>query len=171
MDQIDLFHSRQTWMAIFRSGAEIHSSEWTDWADSRIRSPERMPEWVLNLSMADARGDATNAVRTDIGRDYAEVGAEALDDQALLIGFVYERYAAGDITASGMWFILNSEVDFAQFMDDEKWKQFSASGDVTTKVAGAGEGNVETEMVSKLAPLGLFARQQASKHLGIATFP
>lgn len=168
MDPINLFHSRQLWVALFRSGVKIDGLVWRDWAGRKIRALESVPGWVLNLSMVDARNDAMNAVRADMGREYASIGSEALNDEALLIGFVYERYAAGEIPASKMWAILNREVDFVQFMDDEKWKLFSQRKAPVTEAVGVAE---EKEVAMKLALLGAFARQQANEHLQMTTFP
>lgn len=171
MDQIDLFHLRQLWVALFRSGFNIDSSAWRGWSDHKISSLEGVPGWVLNLSTADDKDEAMDAVRDDMVREYALIGAEALNDEALLIGFVYERYAAGEIPASTMWVTLNRELDFAQFMDDEKWKQFSQCEAPATRVAGAAEDKEEAEVAKKLAPLGAFVRQQANERLQMATFP
>jgi hypothetical protein len=168
MDQLDLFHSRQLWLALFRSGVVINRSTWKDWADSKISLLEAVPAWVINLSMADAKIEAMDAVRADIGREYLSIDAGALSDEALLIGFVYERYAAGEVTASGMWATINREVDFAEFMDAEKWKHFSQTVGPVTEVAGGADGKEEVGVAKELAPIGLFARQQAIKHIGIA---
>ena len=168
MDQLDLFHSRQLWLALFRSGVAVDRSAWRNWADSKIRSLEAVPAWVLNLFIADAKSEAMDAVRADIGREYLLIGARALSDEALLIGFVYERYAAGEVTASDMLATLTREMDFAEFMDVEKWKQFSQIVGPVTEVAGVADGKEELGVAKELAPIGLFARQQAIKHIGTA---
>lgn len=170
MDKVDLFRSRQVWVALFRSGAKVESSVWTDWADSKIRSLDVPPEWVKNLSLADDNDDAMDAVRTNIGREYAPIGAEALNDEALLIGFVYERYAAGKISESDMWATLNREVDFAQFMDGEKRTRFSQIPGPSTEMTGLTDDIERAEVAKMLASLGASARQQAKEQLRISTF-
>lgn len=98
MDHIALFHSRQVWSAFLQSGAPIGASTWRGWADSRIGALSVPPLWVLELAVAGDRSAALTSVLSGMGDESGSTDSEALSREALLIGFIYGRYASHDIS-------------------------------------------------------------------------
>src|SRR5262245_41260416 len=95
-----LSEARYVWVALLRSGTPCDQSRWRDWADAQIlRAQESPPAWIIDLSLASTHQEALQAVATDLGLEELS----PLDLEALLIGFVADRYFKGEIPLDVMW--------------------------------------------------------------------
>jgi hypothetical protein len=154
MKPLLLVEARQVWRAALRAGVKVTAAQWQAWADARLIREQAPAPWLLALSLAHSSGSALEAVECDIGLE----AACWLDPEALVIGFVIERYLNGEVSLEAMWAHLGEVADVAEFMDSGKWKRYAAEGSIS-------EWLHVPEPVRCLMPVASFARENLSSLL------
>jgi hypothetical protein len=82
------------WIAAIESGF-AGPEEWAAWADWQILRSENLPQWVLDLSLAQAARDALAALRPATDKLPPAI-CERVDWTGLYLGFLYLRFQRGD---------------------------------------------------------------------------
>lgn len=120
-----LFQARQLWTFLLRSGSPCDSHRWRAWADAQICAEVAVvPSWVLALSTAASRDQASDALAEDLGLDVAKYRGQMFDGEALTIGFVFARHLDGELSRDEMWAELQRTVDIAEFIDSGEWRRW-----------------------------------------------
>jgi len=149
--------ARWVWLALLRSGVPCEPAQWTAWSEARLFATERAPEWLCDFGSAATRDEALHAVSAGIGQETPP----EIDEQGLVIGFVVGRHLSGELTFEAMWEKLTALTDIAEFLDAEKWKQYSTLP--SSQVVGP--PNAEHGILVTLGPLADFANEVGSSLL------
>lgn len=134
MTQYELFNARIIWSYLLDLD-DARLLNWQAWAEETILNIDfTAPFWLCELTAAQSVQAALDCVREGIGMDYGDFATDEIDEESLLFGLLYVRFARQEQSAYEAWRIMADFGDLAEYVDSGNWRQYQQNRGVNTSV-------------------------------------
>lgn len=120
----ELFKARIIWFYLLDLD-DASLLDWRAWAEETLRGIDFIaPFWLCELTVAPTAQTALACVRDGIGLDYTDFPASEIDEQSLLFGLLYSKFARDDEWAKPAWRAMADFGNVFEYVDSGHWRRY-----------------------------------------------